>query len=107
MRPVMIMKHILPYFMIVSLLGAGACSRHLTQTNLNQVKRDMSIKEVESILGPPTRVDSHVELPQQVAVPVTHYYYDQDGKTVELIFYGDKLASGNAGNAAITGSFGN
>lgn len=102
----MTMKRFIPYLMIVSLLDAGACSRHLTQSNLNQVKRDMSKQEVESILGPPTRVDSHVTLPQQVAVPVTHYYYDQDGKTVELIFYGDKLASGDAGAAAITGSFG-
>ena len=31
------------------------------------------------------------------------YIYEQDGKTVELIFVGDKLASGDG---AIKGSFG-
>lgn len=89
-----------PCLATLGLLATG-CSRQLNNTNLRQVHDDMSIKEVESVLGPPTRVDSSVTIPRETTVPVTHYYYDQDGKTVELIFYGDKLAGGGA----ITGTF--
>lgn len=95
-------KYIAPCLATAALLATG-CSRHLSNSNLRQIHTDMSVKEVESIMGPPTRVDSHVELPREIEVPVTHYYYDQDGKTVELVFYGDKLATG--GNA-ISGTFG-
>jgi len=35
-------------------------------------------------------------------MPVTRYVYEQDGKTVELLFVGDKLASGSE---AVKGSF--
>ena len=96
----MITKHIAPCLATAALLATG-CSRHLNNANLSQVHDDMSIKEVESVLGPPTRSNSDVTIPRETRVPVTHYYYDQDGKTVELIFYGDKLAGGGA----ITGTF--
>ncbi len=101
----MMLKPAIPYCMTFALLAATGCSRHLSNANLNQVHDNMTIKEVESILGPPTRYDSHVELPQQATVKVTHYFYEQDGKTVELVFYGDNLAIGNGGKAAITGTF--
>lgn len=81
----------------------AACSRHITDDNLKQVKPDMNPKEVESILGPPTRVDSPPELKSQEVktVPVTRYVYEQDGKTVELTFVGERLASGG-----VKGNFG-
>ena len=99
----MIAKAAIPCLMMFSLLGLG-CSRHLSNSNLKEVHDEMSTKEVESILGPPTRSDSHVEITRPETTPVTHYYYDQDGKTVELIFYGDKLMSGSD---AIHGTFEN
>ncbi|HWB58520.1 MAG TPA: hypothetical protein VG733_03470 [Chthoniobacteraceae bacterium] len=95
-----------PAISCVALLGllSTGCSRHLSNENLHQVHDDMSIKEVESILGPPTTWDDHVQIPRQTTVKVTRYDYIQDGKTVELIFYDGKLVGG-AG--AITGTFAN
>jgi hypothetical protein len=88
---------------IASLLVLTSCGRRVTDTNLREIKPDMSAKEVESILGPPTRADNPHELTlqRQLTLPVTRYFYDQNGTTVELTFVGDKLASGG-----VKGSFG-
>ena len=92
----------LPVIAMVTLLFTG-CGKRITDVNLNQVKTDMSTKEVESILGPPTRTKSHeMTLQTQMkTLPATTYYYEQDGQTVELRFVGDKLAPGGR-----AGSFG-
>lgn len=86
----------------MTLLFAG-CGKRITDVNLNQVKTEMTTKEVESILGPPTRVKSHeMTLQTQMkTLPATTYYYEQGGETVELRFVGDKLAPGGR-----NGSFG-
>lgn len=96
-----------PLLMCLLLPGLAACSRHVTDANLRQVRPDMSSKEVESILGQPTRTESAPELKstEVKTLPVTRYVYEQDGKTVELIFVGDKLASGDGGQPAIKGNF--
>jgi len=70
-----------------------ACQRHLTDQNLNCVKMDMSPKEVESILGQPTRQEIR-EMPLQADVktlPVQRYIYEQNGKTVVIHFVNGKL----------------
>jgi hypothetical protein len=69
------------------------CQRHLSDANLNCVKMDMSPKEVESILGQPTRQETR-EMPLQEDVktlPVQRYIYEQNGKTVVLHFVDGKL----------------
>jgi len=98
------MKRAIPILLFIILHGLSGCSRHITDANLRQVKPDMNSKEVESILGPPTRTETPPELkfPEVKTMPVTKYIYEQDGKTVELLFVGDKLASGNE---AVKGSF--
>ena len=71
----------------------SACQRNLTDANLNCVKMDMSPKEVESILGPPSRQESG-EIPLQTDVkilPVQRYFYEQNGKTVVIHFVDGKL----------------
>jgi len=86
------------------LLGFAGCSRNISNANLNQVKPDMNSKEVESILGPPTRTESSPEPKTEEVtkkVTVTHYFYEQNGHTVELTFIGDRLASGG-----VNGNFG-
>lgn len=89
--------------LLISLLGLTACGQRITNANLAHVKSDMSTKEVESILGPPTRTDTPPELKSEEVktLPVTRYYYEQNGKTVELLFVGDRLASGG-----VKGNFG-
>ena len=98
------MKFSISLLSLVFLLGLEGCSsRHISNVNLDQVKPEMNSKEVESILGPPTRTETPPELKSQEVktLPVTRYVYEQDGKTVELTFIGDRLASGG-----IKGNFG-
>ncbi len=80
-----------------------ACERHVTDANLKAVNPEMTTKEVESILGQPTRVDVGPELTSTdvKTLPVTRYVYEQGGKKVILTFVGDKLSSGG-----VEGSFG-
>jgi len=70
-----------------------ACERHLSDQNLNCVKMDMSPKEVESILGQPTRQETReMELQEDVkTLPGQRYIYEQNGKTVVLHFFNGKL----------------
>ena len=99
----MIMKRSISLLSLVFLLGLEGCSRHISNANLDQVKPEMNSKEVESILGLPTRTETPPEIksPEVKTVPVTRYVYEQDGNTVELTFVGDRLASGG-----IKGNFG-
>lgn len=96
----MLLKFICGLTAGVLLLG---CQRQIRDANLSAVKSDMSTKEVESILGPPTRVESPNELKTQElkTMKVTRYVYEQNGKKVELLFVGDHLATGG-----VNGKFG-
>lgn len=88
-----------------------ACKQQFSNKNLEVVNREfqhsdeqvakgvrdsgVSPKEVESILGQPQRVESH-KLPletQKKEVEVVRYYYEQDGQTIELHFFDNKLIS--------------
>ena len=91
-------------FGALPLLGLASCKPEISQENINAVntrfeklektgKKSLSPKEVESILGQPDRVENAtLELEtQKKEVPVTRYYYEQDGKTLELHFFDNKL----------------
>jgi len=101
---------------VVSTLALAGCEQHLTDANLNILRDQMgtrdqagnkgnhgtvkelppnqlTTKEVESILGPPTRIETGPE-PEPVpvkSVAITRYIYEQNGKTVQLEFVGDHL----------------
>ena len=82
------------FLMLISMAGLTACEPHVTNANLRQVKSEMTMKEVETILGLPTKIESitypnHVETKQTAT---TRYLYQQQGQTVTLTFKGDKLA---------------
>ena len=87
-----------------SLLGLCSCKPEISQSNIDAVntrfeklektgEKTLSPKEVESILGPPDRVENAtIELEtQKKEVGLTRYYYEQDGKTIELHFFDNKL----------------
>ncbi len=89
---------------VIQLLVGVACKPEISQGNIDAVntrfeklekngKKTLSPKEVESILGQPDRVENAtLELEtQKKEVAVTRYYYDQDGKTIELHFFDNKL----------------
>ena len=84
------------------LAGVTACGPRVTDANIDALNREyeaaekagkaVTLKEVESILGQPTRVVSFpIEWPTVKELPGTRYYYEQDGKTVELHFIDGKL----------------
>lgn len=90
-------------FFIASAFALSACGRRFTNDNLRVVdeqriklekaSKGLSPKEVESILGQPTRSET-TRLPletQKKEIEVVRYFYKQDGETVELHFVDNKL----------------
>lgn len=86
-------KHFSFPFLILLLAAAlvftGCRGERLTRANVDLVSDGMSRKQVESILGPPTSVDSTNLL---VTKKVT-YVYQQSGESVTIVFFNDKVAS--------------
>src|SRR5438477_9139722 len=67
-----------------------ACSgKRITKANVDEVTEGMSKKQVESILGPPTSIDTK----DFVVTKTTTYVYRQGKDTVTLVFKDDKLQS--------------
>ena len=87
----------------LTILGLTGCEQQITNANLRAVREDMTSKEVESILGQPTKIEqaSEVVLKDPKSGPVTHYIYEQDGRKVTLTFVGDRLSA-----HGIDGNFG-
>jgi len=76
--------------MAAAVLVLGAChGKRLAKANVDEVSNGMSQKEVESILGPPTSVDSTNLL---VTKKVT-YIYRQGNESVTIVFFNNEVAS--------------
>jgi hypothetical protein len=81
--------------LVICLLAAAfvlaACnsSKTLTKENVNQVAEGMAKKQVESILGPPTTIDSK----DFVLLKKTVYIYSQGKESVTVVFKDDKVQS--------------
>jgi hypothetical protein len=74
-------------------LAAPGCEKKLANRNLEQVRPNMSQKEVESILGQPNRTEkAELELEtDKKTMVITRYYYQQNGQTIVLHFQNGKL----------------
>jgi len=79
----------LSLLMAVAIVFTGCRGKRLTRANVDQVSEGMTRKQVESILGPPTSVDSTNLL---VTKKVT-YIYHQGGESVTVVFFNDKVSS--------------
>ena len=67
-----------------------ACNaKRLTKANVAEVVEGMAKKQVESILGPPTSIDSK----DFVVLKKTTYVYDQGKESVTIVFKDDKVQS--------------
>ncbi len=90
---------------IFTLIALPACGPRIGNQNLEVVNRQraaldrlgkgLSPKEVEAILGQPTRVENF-KIPLVTHKPVldgVRFFYDQDGHTIELHFVDGKLIS--------------
>ncbi len=69
----------------------SACNsaKTLTKANVNEVVEGMSKKQVESILGPPTTIDTK----DFVLLKKTTYIYAQGKESVTVVFKDDKVQS--------------
>ena len=87
-------KHFLSWrwlgLLVATIFVLGACQgKRLTKANVDEVAQGMSRKQVESILGPPTTVDSTDLL---ILKKVT-YIYQQGDESVTIVFANDEVAS--------------
>jgi outer membrane protein assembly factor BamE (lipoprotein component of BamABCDE complex) len=73
----------------ISLLLFGCSNQRLTQANVDQVTEGMSKKQVESILGPPTNVDTKDFL----LLKRSTYVYNQVNGSVTVLFKDDKVVA--------------
>ena len=94
---------------LFSMLVFTGCERRLSSANIEvanrqqeiaakrtsrnaQVKEGLALKEVESILGQPVRAETEKRpILVQKNLEVTHWFYEQDGKTIELVFVDGNL----------------
>ncbi len=73
----------------LTLLLANSCSdKRITKANVNEVTEGMSKKQVESILGQPTAIETKDPL-----MKTTTYVYRQGNETVTINFKDDKVQS--------------
>jgi hypothetical protein len=70
-------------------LSACNSAKTLTKANVGEVAEGMSKKQVESILGPPTTVDTK----DFVLLKKTTYIYSQGKESVTVVFKDDKVQS--------------
>jgi outer membrane protein assembly factor BamE (lipoprotein component of BamABCDE complex) len=76
--------------LLAAVFALSAChGKRLTKANVEEVSTGMSRKQVESILGPPTSVDSTNLL---VTKKVT-YIYKQGDESVTIVFFNDEVAT--------------
>jgi outer membrane protein assembly factor BamE (lipoprotein component of BamABCDE complex) len=75
---------------VALLCAVASCSdKRITKANVDELSDGMSKKQVESILGPPTSIDTK----DFVVTKTTTYVYRQGKDTVTIVFKDDKLQS--------------
>ena len=76
---------------IVVACGLASCnsSKRLTKANVDEVADGMAKKQVESILGPPTTIDTK----DFALLKKTVYVYNQGKDTITVVFKDDKVQS--------------
>jgi len=75
--------------LLVVALAFTACHKRLSKANVDEVTQGMSRKQVESILGPPTSIDSTNLL---ITKKIT-YVYQQGNESVTVVFFNDEVSS--------------
>lgn len=70
----------------LTLALSGCSDKRITKENVDQVTENMSKKQVESILGPPTEIDN-----KDLIMKRTTYLYHQGKDSVSIVFKDDKV----------------
>lgn len=84
----LVVRAVLVLLIAFALISGSSCSgKRITKANVDEVTEGMSKKQVESILGPPTAIDTK----DFVVMKKTTYVYRQGKDTVTIVFKDDKL----------------
>jgi hypothetical protein len=75
------------FLVLLVFVSISCVGRRLTKANVDEIMEGMSKKQVESILGPPTELDSKDFL----ILKKTTYTYRQGKDTVTIVFKDDKV----------------
>jgi outer membrane protein assembly factor BamE (lipoprotein component of BamABCDE complex) len=86
MKGVARFSRLVAFSVALALAGCHAGLR-LTKANVDEVSDGMTKKQVESILGPPTAIDTK----DFVLLKTTTYIYRQGKDTVTIVFKEDKV----------------
>ena len=90
MKKMSILQKICRFALVVLLaVGVSCAGKRITKANVDQVSEGMSKKQVESILGPPTSLNTQ----DLVIMKKTIYIYRQGKDTVTIVFKDDKVQS--------------
>jgi outer membrane protein assembly factor BamE (lipoprotein component of BamABCDE complex) len=73
--------------LLLLVLGISCTGKRIAKANVDQVAEGMSKKQVESILGPPTDIDTK----DFVIMKKTTYVYRQGNDAVTIVFKDDKV----------------
>ena len=85
-----ILQRISRLLLLLLLVLCVSCGgKRITKANVDEVAEGMSKKQVESILGPPTAINSE----DFVIMKKTTYVYRQGKDTVTVVFKDDKVQS--------------
>lgn len=78
------------FLLLVSCILLGGCeTKRLSKANVDEVLPGMAKKQVESILGLPTSVETQ----ERDLAKKTTYIYVQGKDTVKIVFWDDRLES--------------
>jgi outer membrane protein assembly factor BamE (lipoprotein component of BamABCDE complex) len=85
------MNRIFALLIAVAFFVTAGChsGNRLTKANVAEVSDGMSKKQVESILGNPTSIDTK----DLLLLKTTTYVYNQDNGSVTIVFKDDKVTS--------------
>ncbi len=75
------------FFLAASLLLGGCNDKRITKANVDEVTEGMAKKQVESILGQPTSIDTK----DLLITKTTTYVYRQGKESVTIVFKDDKV----------------
>lgn len=91
-RPMFCLRHssfVVLFFAIAFAFAACNSAKRLTKANVDEVAEGMAKKQVESILGPPTTIDTK----DFALLKKTVYIYAQGKESVTIVFKDDKVQS--------------